>query len=67
MEKLSFEEKQKAERFYKISDKANYIASHLFLRNVLNHYFPLVPEEMWHFEVNAYGKPFLASSAWAKV
>ena len=62
MEKLSFEEKQKAERFYKTSDRANYIASHLFLRKVLSHYFPSVSEEMWHFEVNAYGKPFLASS-----
>jgi len=61
-EKLSFGEKQKAERFYQTSDRAKYIASHLFLRKVLSHYFPSVAEEMWHFEVNAYGKPFLASS-----
>jgi len=59
---LSAIEKEKASSFKFIEDKNNYIKSHLFLRDVLSHYFPNQSKASWKYKINPYGKPSLASS-----
>jgi len=52
--------KKKAARFVKESERKAYLASHLFLSEVLSPYFPQIPSSNWKFEYNAYGKPYLS-------
>ncbi len=60
LESLSQEEKTKANSFLKDKDRENYIFSHIYLRQILSHYFPLLKEEEWEFTLNAYGRPELS-------
>ncbi len=60
LESLSQEEKTKANNFFKDKDRENYIFSHIYLRQILTHYFPWVKQEEWVFTLNAYGRPELS-------
>jgi len=59
LETLSLQEQVKAKAFVKEEDREKYIASHLFLRKVLSHYFPNISPKEWCFGVNRYGRPHI--------
>ena len=62
LENLSLGERKKAKSFVNDIDKKNYIASHLFLRDILSHYFTHISPKEWTFEFNDYGKPSISST-----
>jgi 4'-phosphopantetheinyl transferase len=58
VEKLSVEERVRAERFVHPLDRTRYIAAHAILRSLLSDYVNLAPEEL-NFTRAAHGKPQL--------
>ena len=64
---LSALEKNRAQNFFKEEDRKNYISSHVFLREVLTHYFPEIKPEEWCFDLNAYSKPSIAPNHGVKL
>ncbi len=63
---LDDKERARAKTFKFSKDRRLYIASHLFLRQVLSQYTPLSPV-LWRFKTNAYGKPFIANSQYIEL
>jgi 4'-phosphopantetheinyl transferase len=55
---LSADEKEKATQFRRVSDKTRYIIAHARMREILNKYLDIPPEDI-AFAYNRYGKPEL--------
>ncbi len=64
---LSTLEKNRAQNFFKEEDRENYISSHVFLREVLSHYFPKIKPAEWCFDLNAYSKPSIVPNHGVKL
>src|SRR6202047_5339517 len=58
---LSCAERDHADRFHFAKDRALYVFAHAVLRDILSRYLPCSPGEI-QFEVDAFGRPFLARS-----
>jgi 4'-phosphopantetheinyl transferase len=56
---LSDAEQSQQRRFVFERHRQQYLVSHALIRDVLSRYAPVRPEK-WRFEVNAYGRPFIA-------
>jgi 4'-phosphopantetheinyl transferase len=59
LQKLSVEERQRAERFVMAADRERFVAAHWLLRKALSECAPVEPEA-WHFVSGESGKPRLA-------
>jgi 4'-phosphopantetheinyl transferase len=56
---LSSDERQRAERFHRPTDRRRFIAGRGILRRVISTYLALAPDEV-RFVYNKYGKPFIS-------
>lgn len=58
---VSPEEHRRVERFHSARDRRQALVTRAFLRTVLSRYHPAIRPPEWSFEVNAYGRPAIAS------
>ena len=58
---VSPEEHRRLERFHAARDRRQALVTRALLRTVLSHYRPAIRPADWSFEVNAYGRPAIAS------
>lgn len=58
---VSPEEHRRVERFHAARDRRQALATRALLRTVLSRYHPAIRPSDWSFEVNAYGRPAIAS------
>src|SRR5215475_16166597 len=56
---LSQDERQRAGRFYRPTDRRRFIAGRGILRKIISSYLTLAPDEV-RFVYNKYGKPFIS-------
>jgi 4'-phosphopantetheinyl transferase len=58
---VSPEEHRRVERFHSARDRRQALVTRALLRTVLSRYHPAIRPSDWSFEVNAYGRPAIAS------